>query len=187
MGTAILDGKTEAEREAEAQALEAQAVRKNQDKADSFDRCDTDGFMSQWASGLGADKARLEADLVRAGGLMETRALFDLDGNLASTHNFQRKNQYSFTMDEVWRMNDEFVANGGKRFITLSEARKGATRYSNNAKKGVRVGTIRVRGYVDYMGANAVSVRAHTMPNVDDLKAGNFDIVTVDKGVGQDY
>lgn len=47
---------------------------------DSFERCDTDGFMSQWASGITASKLRLEADLVEAGGTHSFRGLFDENG-----------------------------------------------------------------------------------------------------------
>src|SRR6476661_6496069 len=49
---------------------------------DSFERCDTDGFLSQWASGLNAQKHRLQAEIEDNGGKWEFPALFDLDGNL---------------------------------------------------------------------------------------------------------
>lgn len=49
--------------------------------ADSWERSDTDGFLSQWASGLTADKARMQADLIERGSTHEFIALFDLSGN----------------------------------------------------------------------------------------------------------
>lgn len=69
--------KTAEDYRAEAAAAERQA-------AESFDRCDTDGFMSQWASGLTAEVARANARIVEAGGTAEFPALFDLDGNLVA-------------------------------------------------------------------------------------------------------
>lgn len=56
----------------EAAALEAAAE-------ESFQRCDTDGFVSQWASGLTAQLKRAEAGLVEAGGVAEFAALFDAE------------------------------------------------------------------------------------------------------------
>lgn len=52
-----------------ADELREQARQHEQDAAESFDRCDTDGFLSQWASGVNAAKARVEADVIEAGGV----------------------------------------------------------------------------------------------------------------------
>jgi len=60
--------------------LRAEAAVADQRAYDSFERCDTDGFMSQWASGITASLKRLEADLVEAGGTSEFRGLFNEDG-----------------------------------------------------------------------------------------------------------
>lgn len=49
--------------------------------ADSFERSDTDGFLSQWADSLSAERARMRADLMERGGTSKFLALFDLDGN----------------------------------------------------------------------------------------------------------
>lgn len=57
----------------EASAHDAEAIA-------SFDRCDTDGALSQWSSTLNAQKARLLADIVDAGGVAKFPALFTLDG-----------------------------------------------------------------------------------------------------------
>jgi hypothetical protein len=64
----------------QAEALRQEAQQHEQNASDSFERCDTDGFLSQWASGVMAQKKRLEADLVEAGGVWTFPALFDLDG-----------------------------------------------------------------------------------------------------------
>ena len=49
---------------------------------ESFQRCDTDGFISQWASGLSAREDQALAQLADDGGLAEFPGLFDLEGNL---------------------------------------------------------------------------------------------------------
>lgn len=61
--------------------LREQARQKDRDAIESFERCDTDGFISQWSSGLTAERLRREAQLLEDGGLAEFPALFDLDGN----------------------------------------------------------------------------------------------------------
>lgn len=164
--------------------LRAQAAQKDRDAAESFERCDTDGFMSQWASGLGAQKLRLEADLAENGGTMLTDALFDLDGNVASTH------LHYGQFGPAWVLDDEHTAaNGGKRFVNESKARSGAKRHAALLAKGFTLGTIRVRGYVDYVGgkAGAVSVYVATRPVVEDLRSGEFTVVTTDAGPGEDW
>lgn len=62
-----------------AEQLRQEAAAHDQDAADSFERCDTDGFVSQWASGITAREKRLQADIVENGGLAEFMGLFDLD------------------------------------------------------------------------------------------------------------
>lgn len=48
--------------------------------AESFERSDTDGFLSQWASDLTGRKYQIEAELVENGGKSEFRGLFNEDG-----------------------------------------------------------------------------------------------------------
>lgn len=64
---------------ATAQTLRDDAARLDQAAADSFDRCDTDGFLSQWANGITARMKRLQADIEDAGGVYEFAALFDAE------------------------------------------------------------------------------------------------------------
>jgi hypothetical protein len=57
--------------EAKAHADEARA---------SFERCDTDGFLSQWASDLNAQLARRQAEILESGGVAEFPGLFNEAG-----------------------------------------------------------------------------------------------------------
>lgn len=61
--------------------LRAQAAAHEAEARASFERCDTDGALSQWASGISARQLRLQADIEDNGGFWEFPALFDLDGN----------------------------------------------------------------------------------------------------------
>lgn len=46
---------------------------------DSFERCDTDGFLSQWASGLSARLARRKAEILDNGGKATFTGLYEGD------------------------------------------------------------------------------------------------------------
>jgi hypothetical protein len=61
----------------ESQKLRDEAARHEQNARESFERSDTDGFLSQWASGLNAQLAREQADLLDAGGVATFPGLFD--------------------------------------------------------------------------------------------------------------
>lgn len=64
-----------------AEALRGRAIDLESASIESFERSDTDGYMSQWASDLTARKLRLEAELVESGGTWWFNALCDLEGN----------------------------------------------------------------------------------------------------------
>lgn len=66
-----------------AEHLAAAAAHETEASA-SFDRCDTDGFLTQWAHGRCADLERRKAQLAEAGGQHTFPALFDLSGNLVA-------------------------------------------------------------------------------------------------------
>ena len=57
------------------ETLRAKAAQHAQDREGSFDRCDTDGYLSQWASGLSADLCRLQATLAEQNGTAAFRFL----------------------------------------------------------------------------------------------------------------
>lgn len=144
----------------------------------SFDRCDTDGFLSQWASRLSAQKHRAQAALIDDGGTIETLAVFTLDGQIASAH--QGFGQYG----EYWVLNDAAAEVYGKRFFSPSKARPGVA-YRNDRAKGFVFGFIRVAAYVKVAGSGTglgglYSAQVVTLPVVEDLKSGNYVVVSTD-------
>lgn len=147
--------------------------------ADSFERSDTDGFLSQWAGDMSASEADLKADIAEANGMIDVEALFLADGRIASTH------YGNGDFGPYWRLNDTAALVYGKRFFNPSQAGKSATRRRNNAKKGFTIGTIRVAAYVTLSGggkglSGALSVRPVALPDVDALKSGDFVVVATD-------
>lgn len=181
--TATVNGRTAAEWAAEAVRLDAEATGRHQAAADSFDRCDTDGFLSQWASGISGRLAAAKAEIARNHGYVEARALFhvggELDGQVASTH--EHYGQWGM----CWVLNDAAAQRFGKRFFSPSKARSDAKRRANNAAKGFSTGAIRVAGYAKIDGSGtglsgAASCYVATFPSVEALKAGDFEIVATD-------
>lgn len=160
-----------------AEQWREQARQSAERRAESWERSDTDGFMSQWASGLMSLEYELCADLAEAGGLTTTTALFDAEtGEVASTH--LHDGQWGM----AWVLNDAAAAKAGKRFIAESKAATTQKRHAAMVKKGYTVGVVRVKGHVAMRGANTTSVRPHTLADIDALKAGEYEVVTTDVG-----
>lgn len=105
-------------------------------KAESFERCDTDGFLSQWAHNQMQTRYMDMARIAENGGTMSRAALFDLDGNLVTMKTVSGRYGESWFIPQ----------NEGKaRFFNESEAAKAETRRRNNAKKGYSIGEVLVR------------------------------------------
>ena len=69
-----------------AAELRAEAAQHERNAAESFERCDTDGFLSQWASDMNAQLARRNAAIAEHGGqwLFERTVLETLEGELVA-------------------------------------------------------------------------------------------------------
>lgn len=158
----------------------AKAAEAHQRSADSFDRCDTDGSVSQFANDLTGREHTAWAQLIDNGGTIEVPALFDAEtGEIASTH------QGFGDWGSYWVLRDAAAVKFGKRFWTASKAIKGSTRHRNDAKRGFVLGTVRVEGYVKIAGSGTgfsglMSCSVVTVPSVDALRADRFEIVSRD-------
>jgi len=164
---------------ATATQLRDQAIAADREAAASFERCDTDGFASQAASGLTADKLRLQARIVDNGGVWSFKALFDLDGNHVPAK------EVNGAYGPVWMLLD---ADGNKTgWFNESQARNEATARTNNAKKGFYVGTVNTPAVAVLDGggrgfAGMASVYAVVVPRDRDALAMGRDIEIVDNG-----
>lgn len=159
-------GKTAAEWRAEAQAA-------RQRSADSWERSDTDGFLSQWASDTMARKYDACAELADLGGVIEFQVPF-VNGEVA-TAELDKDGQYG----RYWYLTVEAARVVGKRYFTPSSANKAATRRKNNAKKGVTMGTILIAADVELVGGR-YSCGPAFVPRELDLRNGDFEVVSVD-------
>lgn len=82
---------------AEADRLREQAAQHERDRQDSWERSDTDGFLSQWASGLNAQLDRRKADILDADGMSTFRGLFDREtGQRVRARIIEVADRYSF-------------------------------------------------------------------------------------------
>lgn len=161
------------------EALRNEAADSDRAAAESFDRCDTDGFLSQWAHGLDAQRKRAEAELLENGGTVEVHVLTDLEGHVVSTD--QGFSRYG----EWWRLDDSAARVYGKAFYSPSKAQTPGRARATDRAKGFTFALVRVAGLVKMAGsgrglAGATSVRVVTVADWQALKDRKFEIIAQD-------
>lgn len=104
---------------------------------ESFERCDTDGFLSQWASGLTADLHRTMARIADAGGTSTFPALFDTDGNLVAAKLVDTRYGRSWML-----LSDDDPDGRASGWFNPSKHSDPERRRANNAAKGFFVGRV---------------------------------------------
>lgn len=122
------------------EALRQQAAERDLSAAESFDRCDTDGYLSQWAATVTARKLRTQADLAEAGGRWEFPALFNLDGEQVPAKLVRTRYGMS------WMLLDETGECIG--WFNRSKAQDPAKAKAANERKGYRIGTVKAEALV---------------------------------------
>ena len=126
----------------EVKELREQARAKELRAEESFQSCDTDGFLSQWASRLGADFDREKAKILEKGGAVFP-ALFDLEGNLVKAKLINGK------YGKCWA----FVGEDGNftgKFISAYPKNR-----ETMAKKGFLEGKVLQTAYAEYVGTSS--------------------------------
>lgn len=141
---------------------------------ESWDRSDTDGFLSQWALSSMAREYELCAQVAETGGTTEVQALFFLDGTIAATEMIAGR------FGAQWLLDDAAARRHGSRWYSPSRADKSARRRANNAKKGFMVGTIQVAADVKMVGGNITSVRPIICADEAALRDGAYTVVAAD-------
>lgn len=117
-----------AEQLASAEANRAAADAAAKRVEESWDRSDTDGFLTQWASGLTSRKHTAQAKIDENGGTARFVGLFDADGNRIAAK--QMRGEYG----AYWALVDENDTFTGV-FINRTKAAVG-TRPSARSKMG---------------------------------------------------
>lgn len=171
-----MTNQTAAQLREEARELDARAE-------ESFQRCDTDGFLSQWANGISAQERRMQAEIVENGGRSTFPALFDLDGELVAAKLVDGK--YGI----VWGILPDDDPHG--RFVEWfnpSRARTGAARRRNDERKGYRVGLVKAAARAKVIASGTgLSGAASAYVGVVRCDGGfSRDVEIVDNGTGED-
>lgn len=116
---------------------------------ESYDRCDTDGFLSQWAAGQMANRYHHLARLARQGWSWDYHALFDLEGNLVPAKYLETRYGWSWALLASDDPDSRIIG-----WFNESSAQDPKRARANNAKKGFYLGLVRVpipapaRGYI---------------------------------------
>tara|TARA_R110000824_G_scaffold66183_5_gene171864 strand:- start:564 stop:1055 length:492 start_codon:yes stop_codon:yes gene_type:complete len=98
-------------------ALRESAATRDKRAAESFERCDTDGFVTQWASGITASLDRTKADLIDADKLGEFTGLFEGDRRVkAKTIETKFGSSWLLSDDEP-----DLIARRGKKFLPVGK------------------------------------------------------------------
>lgn len=172
--------RTDVEWQELADQLRGKGAQHRQDAHDSFERCDTDGALSQWASGLSGAANELAADIAEDYGWIEVQALFTADGQFLTTDIRESAN---YGWGHYWAVPKATAqALGIKPFVNVSKAKDPVRRAKAYAAKGFTVGTIRIRPYVTMAGGSITSVTPVAQPSRRHLDAGDFEIVRTRHG-----
>lgn len=121
----------------EAKALRAEAQRCEARAEESFQRCDTDGFLSQWASGLHSDLCRARADIAEQGGRCAFPALFNLQGELVAAKFIETRYGWAWGILPSDDPTGSFVS-----WFNPSNARSLKKMDAADARKGFYVGSV---------------------------------------------
>ena len=129
--------------------LRAQAAENDRRAQESWERSDTDGFLSQWASGITARLQRRQAEILENGGKADFPALFDAEtGELVPAKLVETRYGLAWGILADDNPRSRFVA-----WFNESSARKGATRLRNDRRKGYTVGRVLAPAKAEIMGS----------------------------------
>lgn len=103
------------------EAYEARAEESQRKAEESFDRCDTDGFLSQAAHQLGAREDQRNAEILRNGGVARFVGLYEVaTGRRVKAKHITTHNTYSHQDETSWLLHKDEAAlteARGKRYL----------------------------------------------------------------------
>lgn len=110
---------------AEIERLEQSARDQRRRSQESFDRCDTDGFLSQWANDIGAELNRKKADILRNGGCALFPVLCDADGTVVADRVYRFTNTFAgYGTVRRWKLPEDLAAKCGRKWIPAAAISK---------------------------------------------------------------
>lgn len=95
-----------------ANELRKLAAEKRARSRESFERCDTDGFLSQWASDISAQELEAKADILERGGVAWFPGLYDGERRVAAKIIHGR-------YGKVWMLREDEQQRYGRKFIPV--------------------------------------------------------------------
>ncbi|MEZ0076309.1 hypothetical protein [Planotetraspora sp. GP83] len=163
-----------------AAELREQATAEDVKALQSFDRCDTDGALSQWAWGLTAAELRLQASIEEAGGKALFPALFDTAGRLVSAVlRHGEWGPYFALLDENGRIY-------GKWF-TPSKWKDARRARAADAAKGFYVGYVMAPAKAEIRGGSLVSCSAVAVRTDDGFSTEAEGVEIIDNGQHDEF
>ena len=99
-----------------AVANRVSAKRSRKQSADSFDRCDTDGFLSQWASDITAQQLEHQALIDLDGGLAEFIGLYEGDRRVRAAQ-VKVYNRFEYRDEVKWVVDDDDAVAAERKWI----------------------------------------------------------------------
>jgi hypothetical protein len=153
--------------QSKSEQLKAEAAQHEQDAHESFERCDTDGFLSQWASGMMASLKRAQARIEEQGG----RAIFTRVrlAKLDSSEIVREAKLIETRFGRRWRIDstDEWLPYQPKRESTLAKSGyRELTEYQLAPAKATHWAPPGARGMSGATSVQTIIVRT------DDLEGG---------------
>lgn len=122
-----------------------EAARHREAKEESFARCDTDGFLTQWAHDVAAGREHLQRKIEEHDGCYLFRVLVRLDsGELAAFAREEFTSRFHYGTDTMWKIERPRATE--RRWLPV------AKRESTYARKGFKTAWLVAPAYADITG-----------------------------------
>lgn len=145
----------------------------------SIDNSDTDGFVSQWASGISAREDALAAEIADKGGRHCYQAMFDLDGNLIAAKEIKTRYGYRWGI-----LADDDPRGEITQWVSESQARDPQRARKANAAKGFYIGRVMATATAALSGSGTGLSGAMSVAPYARRTDGGFsrDVIVIDNG-----
>lgn len=145
----------------------AMAIGEHHRRVESFDRCDTDGFLSQWAHQMKSQEYAVAAAIADNGGYADFPALFDLAGNIVPAKMVTTKFGTRWLVLDSWAGVYEYGQGNAVAWLSIADYDDdGITARSIKAlaRKGYRYGFVKMPAVVRG-GGNGINVTYYAHPH----------------------
>lgn len=139
-----------------ADQLEDRAEEKRERSRESWERSDTDGFLSQWASDLSAQLDEMNASALRDGATVSVAVLVDDDDQLVPARTIQTRYGTKWAIFDTFEDANSRVGHI-RQWVGLSERAL--------AKKHLRMEWTRVPGHYELKGESYTSTGCRAIPD----------------------